>query len=494
MKLLTNFKEYTALFQKFKSLFGTQNMSLGNPLSVMLRFSIPLLIGNIAQLFYNTADAIIVGKMISADALGAVGASAPIQQLFFVFFMTVGTGVSVMVAQFYGAGDKERLSSCVGTSLVLTLIATVSITVLGVPLAGPILKATGLIDTGVANDLYHLARSFLIITFIGATGQGFYNILSGILRGMGESVFPLIVLLGTSLLNVALAILFVSLGWGVAGSAWATAIANAVSAIILLARIRKLRDIISLTRATVRLSKKMAGQILRIGVPSGIMQVVLATSYIFVQRLINGIFVVNSLGVATNAIFIAANTAVTKVDGFANLPSQAFSMAGSTFAGQNIGAGKFDRVSSGFKISFSLCMGTALLLLAIIYIWGGDMLTLFIDMSKPDSAQIIALGVRVQRIMVWCYPIMAVVQACNGVIRGAGDTMPVMWFTLIATVVFRVPMAYIMVLSTKSAEYPGGNPDGIFWSMVICFGLCAAMCAVYYRSGKWKDKAVVRRK
>jgi putative MATE family efflux protein len=463
-------------------------MTKGNPLRAMLKFSAPLLIGNVAQLMYNTVDAIVVGKMIGMNALASIGASAPIQTMFFVFFMTVGTGVTVMVSQYFGAKDKVRLSQAVGTAMLLTLIATLFITVVGIPLAGPILRLTK-----VDPIIFDYAHSYLCIVFAGAVGMGFYNILAGILRGLGDAIFPFLVLVASTALNIALVLLFVGpLGLAVAGAAWATLIAQTLSAVACLLRLLRMRNAVTLNRDTLRPRREMIGHILRIGVPSGVMQAILSMSYIFVQALINGIVVYNAAGIASYTIFVAVNTAVTRVDNFATLPNQAFSMSGSTFAGQNIGAGRYDRVKQGFRIILTVSLIVSGVVLILIYIYGGNLIRLFIDMSQPDAPLIIALGVHVQRIMVWCYLIMAVTQASSGVMRGAGDTMPVMWITIVATVLLRVPMAYLMVHFSKSAAYPGGNPDGIFWSMVICFALAGAACLVYYHTGRWKRKALVR--
>jgi putative MATE family efflux protein len=402
--------------------------------------------------------------------------------------MTVSSGVTIMVAQYFGAKDRQRLSQAVGTAMTLTLIATVFITLIGIPLSGPILRLTK-----VNPEIFADANSYLCIMFAGSIGLGFYNILSGILRGLGESVFPFLVLVGTTLLNIGLDLLFVGpFGLGVAGAAWATILSQTASAVACYYRLLKMRSVVDLNRETIRPNKVMVGQILRIGLPSGIMQMILSMSYVFVQSLINSIVVFTAAGVANTTIFVACNTAVTRVDAFATLPNQAFSMAGSTFAGQNIGAGKFDRVKQGVRIIFLSSFTVSSALLVLIYIFGGSLIGMFIDPGQPDAQQIIALGVHVQRIMVWCYLIMAVMQSVGGVMRGAGDTLPMMWITIIATVGLRMPMAYLMVRLSKSAEYPAGNPDGIFWSMVICFGIAAALSVLYYKSGRWKRKVLVK--
>ncbi|MDR2359888.1 MAG: MATE family efflux transporter [Oscillospiraceae bacterium] len=472
-------------------LFGVKDMTVGSPLSLMLLFSLPLLIGNVAQMLYTVVDGIILGNMINKEALAAVGVSAAIQQPFNTFFMAVGVGATVMVSQYFGAKDKERLSLATGTSLVLTLVVTVFITVVGIPVSGFFLEKTNAGHPG--ELLFDYAKQYLQITFAGAIGLGFYNILSGILRGLGDAIFPFVVLVATSLLHIALDFLFVGpFRMGVAGAAWSTFIAQYVSAAACLWRLMRMKSTLEVSRRTLRPNKAMAVQIIKIALPAGIMQWVLSAAALFVQSLINSIHVVSAAtGLATNTIFLAANTAVTRIDGLANLPSQAFSMVGSTFAGQNIGAGRLDRVKQGFRIIFTLSMAVELALFILIYIFAPELVKMFISTSDPDAQTILELGTHVVRINVWNFLIMVIVQSTNGVIRGAGDTIAVMIFTLIATVGVRIPVAYIWVMNDKSAMFPNGGPDGVFWSMVIGFSVAAALCMIYYLSGRWKRKAVV---
>ena len=471
-----------------KRLFGPQNMTEGHPFAVMMKFSLPLLIGNIAQLLYNTVNAMIVGKLIGPEALASVGTSAPIMNLFFTFFMTVGTGVSVVVAQYYGAGDTTRLSRSIGTSIVLALIATLSITILGIPLSAPIMRLIK-----VDASIFDWSHRYLMIMFAGAIGVGFYNVLSGILRGLGDSVFPLIVLVFTSILNIILVFLFVGVfGFGVAGAAAATVTSQTVSAIVCMIKLLGMRSVVTIALKKVRLYKDMVGHILKIGLPSGIQQVILMASATFVQSLINGIVVPDAAGVASQTIFVSAHTLFNTVDAMTTLPNQAFSLGSSTFAGQNIGAGMFDRVKRGFSIILATSLAVSLILTIVIWFFGGSIIKLFLDVSGPNANEIINWGIRIQRIMVWCYIGQAFIQAPSGILRGSGDTMPVMWITIFCTVVLRIPMAYIWVRSGVSALSPGGDFNGIYWSMSICTAIAGIMSLAYYLTGRWKRRVIVQ--
>jgi putative MATE family efflux protein len=481
-------------------MLGAQDMTVGNPLRSMLLFTIPLLLGNILQLFYNTVDSIVVGQYLGPNALAATGVSMSIQFMFAVFFMTVGTGVSVMVSQFFGAKDKDNLSKTVGSSIWLILIATLLATVLGLSLSDWILTLTK-----CPPEILPDAKAYLQICFLGFVGMGFYNILSGILRGFGDSSFPLVVLVGSTLLNVFLDIWMVAppdrlqigpitgLGWGVAGAAWATIIAQFLSAIACLLRLISMKEIVTINRATLKLNGIIVKQIIRIGFPSGLQQMIMSMSFTFVQSIINSVKIPLA-GLHDGAIFVAVNTAIMKVDAFAMMPAQTFNMTASTFTGQNIGADRLDRVMKGFKIVLLMASGVAIALVLGILSFGPQLLGLFINDPDPvRTAKIIEVGVQVMHIMVFGYIIMAVANSVSGVMSGAGDTVAQLFIMIATNIVVRIPLTVILINSSKSAEYPGGRPEMIFYSMLTAFGLNVLISCIYFSTGKWKTKSVVRR-
>ena len=472
---------------KKRSLFGQYNMLEGSPLAVMIKFSLPLLFGNSAQLLYNTVNAIIVGNLIGSDALASVGVSTPIMNMFFTFFMTVGTGVSTVVAQFYGAKNKEQLSRSIGTSVILTLISTLAITALGIPLSGPILRLMS-VDVSV----FDWAHQYLLIIFAGAVGVGFFNVLSGVLRGLGNSVFPLIVLIITSFVNIILVYLFVGIfNFGVAGAAWATVTSQTMSAVICMIKLLKMREITSFELKSAKLEKDMVKHILGIGVPSGITQVVLQTTETFVIALVSRIVVLDSTGLANQTIFIAAHTIFNQVHTMSSLPNQALNLGSSTFTGQNIGAGRFDRIKKAYSSLLIASFVVATALMAALWIWGEALLKLFIDMSAPNAALVIEWGVKIQRVMIWCLYGNVLINVPSGVMRGAGDTLPAMAIALFCTVLLRLPMAYIWVGTSVSEANPGGTYHGIYWSMVICTAIAGILSVIYYATGRWKRKIIV---
>lgn len=461
------------MWQKFKALFGAQDMTVGNPSKALLKFALPMLLGNIAQLLYSTVDSIIVGKYVGDLALGAIGVSGPIVNMFLILFMAVGTGVTVMVAQYFGAKDFEKLGTSIGNSITLILISVIVITGAGIPLSAPLLRITN-----TTADIFDMAHAYLVIMFIGAFGNGFYNIISGILRGLGESVFPLLVLLGTTVVNIVLDLLFVCVfDMGVAGAAWATIIAQTLSALVCLIKLFMMKDIVKLNLKMLKPVGFYTKKIIVLGLPSGIAQGILFVSILFVQSLIN------SMG----SMVVATTTAVMRVDSFAMLPCQTFSMAASTFTGQNMGANRMDRVRKGTKAVVLMSLVASVTLVTLLLIFGKFALGWF-----TETQAVIDLGYRMICIMSVAYVVMAFMQGFSGVMRGAGDTMASMWITLCINVVVRIPTAYILAHFTKSPEWPTGSPDAIYGSMVVAWVVGAIITIAYYCTGRWKKKALVK--
>ena len=471
-------------------------MTSGPPARSILLFTIPMLLGNILQLLYSTVDSIIVGQYSGTYGLSAIGVSMPIQFFFAVFFMAVGIGVGVLVSQYFGAKDKDNLSKTVGTALVLIFFTSLVATALGLLISDWVLRITN-----CPTEVFDYAKSYMRIIFIGFIGMGFYNVLAGILRGIGNSTFPLLVLAGTTVLNIFLDIWFVArpdqlsfgLGMGVAGAAWATIISQAVSAIVCFLRIMKMRDTLTLNRSTIKITKRIAKLIVRIGLPSGVQQMLMSMSFILVQSFVNAVRIPFN-GILDGSLFVAVNTSVMRLDQFAMMPAQAFNMTASTFTGQNLGAGKVDRVMQGFKIILTMAMSVSVIMIIVMLLFSPQLLGLFIN--DPDPARTVAitdLGIRMIRIMVVVYAFMAVSFTVGGVLRGAGDTMTQLIISIATNVAFRVPLVIVLMNVTKSAEYPGGRPEAIYISMIIGFGMHMLVNTIYFSRGRWKTRNTITR-
>lgn len=456
---------------KVAAFFGAQDLTQGKPMRGLIQFSVPLLIGNLAQQLYNTVDSIVVGKYVGDNALAAVGASGPVLNLLLVLFMGIATGATIMVSQYFGARQHELLSTTVGNTITLTVLSSVFIMVVGPLVTHPLMT---ILNT--PEDIYADSCTYLIIIFLGILGGAGYNILSGVLRGLGDSFMPLVYLVIACLLNIVLDLLFVvSFHWGVAGVAIATGIAQLVSAVLCLIRLLHMKEIVVVPRSSLRLHKELVVRLTKLGLPSGLAQAIFSLAAIVVQSL------TNSFGTEV----IAASIIVMRVDGFAMMPNFTFGTAMTTYAGQNIGAGKIDRVHQGTKSGMLLGLIVSSCLTVMILLFGRILMGWF-----TNTQAIIDLGFHMMCILAVGYIAMSVTQGLSGVMRGAGDTMTPMWISFITTVVIRVPLAYGIAFFTRSAELPHGNPDCLYISLLISWVLGALITYALYRRGKWKHKAV----
>ncbi len=456
---------------KISALFGAQDMTQGSPMGNLVKFSVPLLIGNLAQQLYSTVDSIVVGNYVGDKALAAVGASMPIINLLLVLFMGISVGASIMVSQYFGAKEKEKLSATMGTTITATFVTSLVIMVVGPLITHPVMKW---LETPA--DIYDASCIYMIIIFLGFMGSGFYNIISGVLRGLGDSIMPLIFLLVACGLNIVLDFLFVAgFQMGVDGAAWATIISQAISGVLCIIRLLRMKDILVITPKTLIPQKHLLYQLIRLGLPSGVTQAIFSFAMILIQSL------TNSFG----SDVIAANTVVMRVDGFAMMPNFTFGTAMTTYAGQNIGAKRLDRVEQGTKKGLKLGLCVSVALVALILIFGRWLMEMF---TKTEN--VINLGQQMMFTLAIGYIAMAVTQILSGTMRGAGDTMTPMWISLITTVVIRVPVAYGLELLTRPAGGVKGSgaPTPLYLSLLISWVIGALLTSFAYARGGWKKK------
>ncbi len=460
------------MLSRLKRLFSAQDLTVGQPMNNLVKFSIPLLIGNIAQLFYSTADSIIVGRAVGDTALAAIGSVMPIINLLLVLFMAIATGAGILVSQAYGAKEYKLLEKTIGNALTLVFFSSLIIMVLALSLARPILN---LLDTPV--EIKEMSYSYLTTIFMGILGFGFYNIISGILRGLGDSITPLLFLIVATILNIGLDIWFVAgLGWGVAGAAFATVIAQSISALLCLRHLLKMKDLVKINRQTLKPDWSLSRQLLKVGMPAGITQAVFSMAMVVVQAL------TNSMGYQV----ITMTTAVMRVDSFAMMPNFTFGMAITTFVGQNIGARRLDRVEQGAKAVLKLGLSVSASLTFLLLFFGSNLISLF-----TETPAIIYLGQRMIKILAVGYIAMCLTQIFGGIMRGAGDTMPSMWISMITTVLFRVPTAYTLAWLTRSETWPNGSPDALSFSLLTSWILGSVFSYIWYRTGRWKKKRML---
>lgn len=452
-----------------KKLFEPVDMTVGTPWKKITLFTVPMLVGNIAQQLYNTVDSIVVGRYIGDNALAAVGSAGPILNLLIVLFVGISVGAGIVVSQYFGAKERENLSGAIGNCITLTGIASIVIMILAPLIARPILK---LLHT--PDSIIDWCASYLIILFVGGAGIGYYNILSGVLRGLGDSMSALWYLVISTVINIVLDIIFVaSFGMGVNGVALATVIAQGVSAVLCLLKLLRMKKYFDLKLCHLKLNRKHAKNIVQLGLPSGMTQAIFSMATIVVQSL------TNSFGEQ----FIAANVIVMRVDGFAMLPNFSFGNALTTYAGQNIGAKQMKRVEKGAKQGTLLAVGTTAVITGMILLFGRSLMGIF-----TTTQDLVTLSMRLMCILSLGYIAMAVTQSLSGIMRGAGDTITPMWISFVVTIVIRVPLAYGLVFLSKSAAYPNGRGECIFFSLLAAWVLGAVMTIVFYRRGKWKTK------
>jgi len=445
-----------------KSLFSAKDMTQGAPWKRIMEFSIPMLLGNIAQQLYNTADSVIVGHYVGDNALAAVGSASPILNLLLALFVGISTGAGIVVSQSFGARDREGLSKGIGNCISLTFVATLVIMVVGPLITRPMLE---LLDTPVS--IIEWCADYLNIFFWGVAGFFFYNMLSGILRGLGDSVSALGFLLLAAALNVVLDLWFVAgFGMGVPGVALATVIAQAISAVFCFLKLMKMGEHFDLNKSTVRLEKNMAMRIIRIGVPSGITQAIMSMSMMVVQTL------TNSMG----EMVIAANVIIMRVDGFAMMPNFSFGQAMSVFSGQNVGAGRWDRVRKGTIQGVCIAQAFAAVIVLVLLTLNTYLFGIF-----TTTQELIHLASEMMNIMAVGYIAMSITQVLGGVMRGCGDTVSPMWISIISTVVMRIPIAYVLAWVTRSAQWPNGHPFALSISLLASWTIGMIISVIVFR-------------
>ena len=447
------------------------DMTEGSPWQKIVLFAVPMLVGNIAQQLYNTVDSVVVGKYVGDNALAAVGSAGPILNLLIVLFVGISVGAGIMVSQYFGAKEREKLSITIGNCITLTAIATLFVMVVASLVARPLLELLG-----TPESIIDWCHSYLLILFIGSIGLAYYNILGGVLRGLGDSVSALAYLLVSTVINIVLDLLFVAkMGMGVNGVALATVIAQAISALLCLLRLMKMKELFDINVSYMKLKKKYTKKIIWLGLPSGVTQAIFSMAMIVVQSL------TNSFG----EMFIAANVIVMRVDGFAMMPNFSFGTAMTTYAGQNVGAKRLDRVVQGAKQGTFIAVATSAVITSLILLFGKALMGIF-----TNTAELVELSRNMMGILAVGYIAMAVTQSLSGVMRGAGDTMTPMWISLATTILIRVPIAYGISFLTRTPELPNGRQECVFISLLSSWLIGAIITLIFYKRGKWKEKAV----
>jgi putative MATE family efflux protein len=444
-----------------------KDLSSGKEGALIFRFAVPMLLGNIFQQMYNVVDSIVVGRFIGKDALAAVGTSFPLIFMLISFVIGITMGFSIIVSQYFGAKEMDNVKKSINTLYVFLFFASIIITVCGIFAAEPIFRLINL-DPSIIPD----AKRFLIIYFAGMLFLFGYNGTSAILRGLGDSKTPLYFLIGSVVLNILLDLLFVIVfHWGVGGVASATLISEAFAFLAQIIYLNKYHKVVRFSFKDLRFDRAIFRKGIRIGLPTGFQQTFVAAGMLGLY------WIVNRFGVDANAAYSTAG----RIDSFAAMPAMSFSAALSTFVGQNLGANRPDRVKKGFLKTFLMSGSIALGISVITVFFGHHLMHLF-----TTDEQVVELGKRYLLIIGSSYLVFSTMFTINGLLRGAGDTLVPMFISLFSLWIIRIPVAYVL------SSFPSIGIDGVFWSIPIGWASGTILYYLYYLSGRWKTKAVVR--
>lgn len=434
-------------------------MTEGSIFQKILFFSIPLILGNLLQQLYNTADSVMVGNFVGSNALAAVGASSSMIYLLIAFSQGAAVGAGVIVAQYLGAKDKKSVSDAVHTSLVIAGILGIVLTIAGIVLSRQLLEWMKTPDE-VMEPAVTYFRLYSAGMFFGIV----YNMAAGILNAAGNSKRSLLYLAVASFTNIILDILFIAiLDMGVAGAAIATDISQAVSCILSMAFLMRVKDSYQVSLKKLKIHRQIAGSMIRVGLPTGIQNMVISLSNVLVQTSVNGF----------GAAAMAGYTAYLKVDGFNILPVMSFSMAVTTFAGQNYGAGNYDRVKKGMYVTLAMGFVYTVLTGTLLLTFDDQIMGMF-----SRDAEVITCGKLAMKYFCPFYFILSILHGLSGALRGVGKSIPPMVVLLLSLCVFRIFWIWLVLPHFSTIE-------GVYLLYPVSWALGAVMIIIYACTAKW---------
>ena len=444
----------------------TKNTDLteGTVWKVILRFALPLLIGNLLQQFYNITDSIIVGQFLGKEALAAVSASFFIYYFIISFAIGVGSGTTVVISQLYGAKEYQKIQLAFSSFFIFMLVAGVVLSITGIIFAEPIFHLMNtpeeVIPQTVAYFQIYIGGTFLFMTF---------NSIISILRGMGESIRPMVFIFITAILNIVFDLLFILVfNWGIEGAARATVIAQGIGMCIALAYVNNTHPLLSIKKQDMLFDYKLFKESLKIGLPTSVQQCAIALGLMALLG------IVNSFGTDTLTAYGAAG----KIDTIITQSILTLSGALAAFCGQNIGAQKLDRIKQGLRFTMYTNIILGLLTFTCVYLFGEHLMRIFTD----DSA-VILIGQEYLLIISGFFIIHGALNIFNGTLRGAGDTLFPMITSLTCLWLIRIPLAYCL------SSWLGRS--GIWWAIGISITIGLIATYLYYKTGRWKRKRIV---
>ncbi|HBH2398279.1 TPA: MATE family efflux transporter [Clostridioides difficile] len=441
-----------------------KDLTTGHEGKSIFFFAMPMLIGSLFQQLYNTADSIIVGRFIGKEAMAAVSGANPIMFLLVAALMGVSLGFSILVSQFYGSGDLKKVKATIDTTYILLFIGSILISILGIVFGGPMLK---LMNT--PESVFAQSKLYLTIIFSGILFSAGYNSVSAILRGLGDSVTPLYFLIIATILNIVLDLTFiVVLRMGVEGVALATIMAQAVSFIISIIYLNKKHEVLKFKIKGIVYDNKIFKDGLRLGLPSGVQQMLFSIGNMALQ------FLVNSYGTSAMAAFGAG----LRIENFISLPIMNLGSAVSTFVAQNIGAGENERVKKGIRESIKITLVLAVTVIALILLFRENLIALFNtdkDVIKIGSSYLFIIGP--------FFLFIGTSFVLSSAMKGAGDSMFALISSIVSLWLGRLPASYML------SKFFG--TDGIWMGIPFGWTLGLIVTVIYYKKGHWKTKAIV---
>lgn len=440
---------------------GNTDLTEGKVWKVIVRFALPLLVGNLLQQFYNITDSIIVGQFLGKEALAAVSASFFIYYFIISLVIGVGSGTTVVISQLFGAKQYQKVQLAFSSFFIFMLVGGIILSIAGIIFAEPVFRLTNtpeeVIPQAVAYFRIYIGGTFLFVTF---------NSIISILRGVGESVRPMLFILITTVLNIAFDLLFILVfKWGIEGAARATVVSQGIGMCIALAYVNNTHPLLSIKKQDMLFDWKLFKESLKIGLPTSVQQCAIALGLIALLG------IVNSFGTNTLTAYGAAG----KIDTIITQAILTLSGALAAFCGQNIGAGRLDRVKKGVQFTMYTNIALGLLTFAAVYLFGNEMMRIF-----TKDIDVVAIGKEYLLIIGGFFIVHGALNVYNGALRGAGDTLFPMITSLVCLWLIRIPLAYYL------NSWLGRN--GIWWAIGISITIGLIVTFVYYKIGFWKRR------
>lgn len=434
-------------------------MTVGTPWKLIASFALPVFLSQLFQQFYNTIDSLVVGRVHGTEALAAVSSSGTLIFLMISFFVGTSMGAGIVISKYYGARDYERVSRAVHTNICLGIICGVILTIVGVVLTPTFLRWMGT-DPDVMPD----ATAYFRYYFAGAIAIVLYNNCKGVMNALGDSRRPLYYLIISSVTNVLLDLLFIAVfRWGVWAAAFATTLSQALSVVLCIIHLSKKGTLYQLQLSKLRIDKESLGEIVRYGLPAGVQNSVIGFANVIVQTNINSF----------TKIATAAYGTYAKIEGFAFLPITSFTMALTTFTGQNLGAGLYDRAKKGSRFGIISAVVLAEAIGLVIWLAAPFLIGLF-----SDDPAVIELGTKQARIESLFFCLLAFSHAVAAVCRGAGKVFVPMSVMLAVWCVLRITYITIMMHYVHEIQY-------IYWAYPITWGISSIIYLFYYLFADW---------